>query len=113
MDRLKSILKDSSLANTMSDLEIDEIVEEIRPDFDDYLEEEKERIEEEAGVDELNDEIEELKEQIQELKAIIRNRRTVNDQITDAWINENWEHIVKLQQMNLTGEEIFNKFCKC
>ena len=67
MDRLKSILKDSSLANTMSDLEIDEIVEEIRPDFDDYLEEEKERIEEEAGVDELNDEIEELKEQIEEL----------------------------------------------
>ena len=113
MDRLKSILKDSSLANTMSDLEIDEIVEEIRPDFDNYLEEEKERIEEETGADELNDEIELLKEQIDELKAIIRNARSVNDQITNTWINENWEYIVKLQQMNLSGEEIFNKFCKC
>lgn len=113
MDRLKTILKDSSLANTMSDLEIDEIVEEIRPDFDAYLEEEKERIEEETGVDELNEEIDELKEQVSELKAIIRNRRSINDQITFDWINENWEHIIKLQQMNLTGEEIFNKFCKC
>ena len=111
MDKIKEILKNSSLSSTLSDMEIDELVEEIRDDFDVYLDEERERIEEEVGVDELNDEISELEQKIeeqkQELKAlkIIRGGSIV-DHVTAEWVMANWEQIVKLQQMNLNGEEI-------
>ena len=47
MNRLTEILRDSSLATTMSDMEIDEISQEIRADFEDLIEEEKEKIREE------------------------------------------------------------------
>jgi guanylate kinase len=110
MSKLKEILKESSMALTMSDFEIDEIAEEIRTDFDDYLEEERERIKEELEdtdkIGSLEKTISRLESTIEDLKTKVLPINTLNDEMTLEWAKENWEHLIKLQQMNASGSGV-------
>jgi len=119
MEKFKSILKSSSLSLSMSDMEIDEIIEEIKPDFEDYLEQEKEKIIE----DHYSSEIEDLEEKAEILKSKNRDLEeriidledqsikieTLRDDMTIRWVKENWEEISKLMEMNISGKEILKK----
>ena len=107
MNKLIDILKSSSLSTTMSDMEIEEVVDEIKGDFEDFLEEEKEKIKENAaaelGLDELEEEIKDLKEEIFALRKRAVPGKSLDDVMTIQWVKEHWETLVKIQKMNLAG----------
>jgi len=118
MEKIKQILKDSTLLATLSSVEIDELVDEISDDLESYIEEREEAIEQSLDVDGLNDEIDQLKSVIDQQKEELRSLHTfrgnsINDKITVEWVKSNWEYIVQLQQMNLNGSDLVNKFCRC
>jgi guanylate kinase len=118
MNRLTEILRDSSLATTMSDMEIDEISQEIRADFEDLIEEEKEKIREEVTnelrndekdkeINSLNKTVSRLEDKIQELKDRSVNCETLRDVMAMEWVKENWEWICKMENSGRTAESIF------
>ena len=112
MNKLVEILKTSTLSTTMSDMEIEEIVDEIRSDFEDYLEEEKEQIREDLQ-EEVNDkekEIKDLKSKNEKLSEQILGGSSLKSELTREWTKENWEWLEKFQALNLTGKEIYNQF---
>lgn len=118
MEKIKQILKDSTLSSTLSLVEIEDLVDEISDELESYIEEKEEAIEQSLDIDGLNDDIDRLKEIIDQQKEELRSLHTfrgnsVNDKITIEWVKSNWEYIVQLQQMNLNGTDLVNKFCKC
>jgi guanylate kinase len=110
MEKLREILKSSSLASSMSDMEIDEVVEEIKPDFDEFLEEEKERIKDEIydeyEIVEMKDDVKRLKKEVEDLEKTSFPKSSLEDVITGEWAVNNWEWIKKLEKLNKNGKEI-------
>jgi hypothetical protein len=118
MEKIKQILKDSTLSATLSSAEIEDLVEEISDELESYIEEKEEAIEQSLDIDGLNDEIDQLKNLIDQQREELRSLHTfrgnsINDKITTEWVKSNWEHLIQLQQMNLNGADLVNKFCKC
>lgn len=121
MKKIKELLKESSLSNTLDLIEIDDLYEEIKDELEEILEEERERIEEELDIDELEDKIEDLEKNIDEKDEIIEtyksslltNPETINDSLMIEWFIRNYEPLKDIFKMNLEGVEITNKFCKC
>jgi guanylate kinase len=118
MNRLTEILRDSSLATTMSDMEIDEISEEIRADFDDLIEEEKEKIREDVMNELRNDEkdkeivlltgkVSAHEEKIQILEDRSLPCGTLKDVMVMEWVKENWEWVSKMELSGRTGKDIY------
>jgi guanylate kinase len=87
----------------MSDMEIDEIVEEISGDFDDYLETEKEKIKEE--ITEAYD---------KEMKSLKNNSEfpcaTIQDMIVLEWMKQNLDLMKKLERLNKSSQEIYEMY---
>jgi guanylate kinase len=115
--RLLDILKGSSLRTTMSDLEIQEVAEEIISDVEDLNNDNDGEIESlhneisdlEDEVSDLKDEKEKLEDRVNELEKLsAKQDKTLNDVIAAEWVNQNWEWIVKLEQLNKSGKEIFD-----
>ena len=107
--KLIEILKMSSLRSMLSDSEIDEVHEELSGDFNDFLEEETERITEEVKgtsmIEDLQYDIRELKK---ELADVSLPNSTLVDVMTSEWVKNNWEGIVKLYNLNNTPKEILD-----
>lgn len=111
MQGLIEILKNSSLSTTMSTLEIEEIVQEISGDFEDFLEDERLKISDSLDDDMQRsfDEISDLKKEIEILKR--RNffpENSLKDVMAQKWVLNNWEFIVKIDELNMTGQEAFD-----
>lgn len=115
--KLLDILKGSSLRTTMSDLEIQEVVEEIVSDVEDLNTDRDDEIEslrdevsdlEEENL-ELENENDKLKARVNDLeKLTIETGSSLNDVITAEWVHKNWEWVVKLEQLNKSGKEIYD-----
>jgi guanylate kinase len=108
MRKLTEILKSSSLSATMSPMEIEEISEEIRSDFQDYLDSEKEQIEEdyEEKRRSFEHKIDKLETEVNQLKETSLPQSTLRDTMTLEWIKQNWDHVQKIERMNKGGKEI-------
>lgn len=118
MEKIKDIFVNSSLSASLSEIEIHELIEEVRPDIEKFIDEEKELIESELDIDALTDNIDDLEQDVKiledKLEAIGLNRSlSLSDQQTIEWIKRNWAYLVELQNMNLEGSAITSKFCKC
>ena len=103
-NKLIELLKTSSLRSMLSDSEIDEVYEELRGDFDDFLEEETERITEEiketSKIEDLEDDIKDLKKEINKISNNGLPNKTLVDTMTFDWVKDNWEGVVKLYNLN-------------
>ena len=112
MEKLKEILKISSLATSMSDMEIDEIIEEIKPDLEDFFETEKERIKDdiydEYEIDEMKDQIKDLEKEVSELEKTSLPASSLADTMTAEWVKNNWEWVQKIEKLNKSGKEILD-----
>ena len=115
--RLLDILRGSSLRTTMSDLEIQEVAEEIVSDVEDLNNDNDSEIESLRNeIDDLEDEVSDLKDdkeklgkRIDELEDLVAHQgETLNDVMAAEWVNQNWEWIMKLEQLNKSGKEIYD-----
>jgi guanylate kinase len=113
-NKLIEILKTSSLRSLLSDSEIDEVYEELRADFNDFLEEETERITDEVkGTSEIEDlkyEIKDLEKEIKDLEKKELPHGSILDSMTADWVKNNWEDIVKMQNLNISAKEMINTY---
>lgn len=101
----------------MSDLEIQEVAEEIVSDVEDLNTDNDKEIESlhdeindlEDEISDLKDEKEKLEKRVDELEKLSSKQHvSLNDEITAEWVDENWEWIVKLEQLNKSGKEIYD-----
>jgi len=109
MSKLLEILKSSSLRATMSDMEIEEIYEEIasdieRNDVDNDHSDEIESLNDEIA--DLESTITRLESEISKLKETTMPSKTLNDTLSSEWVIDNWEHMINLAHSGKDGMEI-------
>lgn len=103
--KLNEILKASSLAGSLSDMEIDELVEEIKLDFDELVDElvENETDAHKEEKDDLKDYCDELERKLENVNLPMK---TLNDSMVIEWVSNNWETVSRIESMNLDGKGI-------
>lgn len=97
----------------MSNMEIEEISDEIRSDFEEYIEAEREKIRddvyEEYNVKKLEEDVSRLERENSEMKERVLPSTSLRDVMALQWLKENWEWIIRMEQMNKSGKELYEK----
>lgn len=115
-DKILNTLLASSLGSMISDHEIEEIALELEEDIDFLINDKIEQIKEDA-VESSQVEIRKLKGEISKLesstitqKEFYPDIKSLDDMMTMEWVKENWEHIVKMQKLNIEGKMLLGAF---
>jgi guanylate kinase len=107
---IADILKDSTLRSMISDFEISEIAEEIGSEIQEYVEQLKEEITQDALADAdvsgLKQELVYLQHELSKVKGETVKISSIDDEMTLDWIKENWDDFVDLYKMNKTSKDI-------
>lgn len=113
-NKLLQLLLSSSLSSLISEHEIEEIAIELEDEIQEIINEKIEEINDEAEenkkieISKLTSKINYLENQLQDIQKYLPNLDSLSDIMTMEWIIQNWEYIVKFQQMNIEGKKLLN-----